>query len=522
MTSTALLLLVIGILGISTLRTVLLYFRVYSEYPAKMVIALIFVTVGFSDAMGWSTVGKATPTIGLIVSGLFIIGPVVAQLLARAGMHSVARMLQRGLYWTKEGRDAIGLYLTEIALTAREPKAAAAYGLEGAFYRSRIAFMERRYDDVLHLELTDIEAQHPLVRAVQTRAYVRLGQLEEAEREYYTTLLRYHRTPGVNPRIYPEIVLAEAEILAARGSVQSVQQFFAKEEFRRRPFDLFEVLVESFRANRQPAAELAMLTQAAPLVPRGKRNEFAERIQELGGNPSVIFASSQRVMPMTIGFAATLIIAYLGQIAADRYLAVKQGLLTIFDPSSLIAAFLLDIPFAPYAEAWWRFLTYGFVHGNLIHILMNVWVFIDVGGLLEKRRSWAHVVTSFAIGTAGGAWLTQIFDDGPLILVGASGGVLGVAGMIFADALLGKRPEDKKLVQAMIRWMALIMLISVTMPGISLFGHAGGIIVGFAWGAVLHYVPRLQRFMPVAGAVAIGVMAFALLQALRLTLPFFT
>lgn len=518
MTSAALLLLVIAITGVNALRTVLPQQQLFTEFPAKMMIALLFVVIAFLGAMGWATVGDSVQVIAFILGGAFIIGPIAATMFARAGLHAPARALQFGLYWTPEGRQAVGALLASIALNAAESEIAATYGVSSPYISAQIAFAQKRYHEVLQLETAGTPAQQIAVRAIQARSYARLQRFDEAERAFSTAFSQYEQGKP-HPGVYRELMLARADILAGRGQPREAREVLLQKMVGGHPFDGFEILAEGFRTNRQSAAELAMLTEAAPIVPRGKREEVAQRVRELGGDPATIFQSTRRGMPMTIGFAGVLIVAYLGQLAADRWLAAKQGLLSIFEPSSLIAAYLLDIPFAPYAEAWWRYLTYGFVHGNLIHILMNVWVFIDVGGLLEKRRSWAHVVSSFAIGTAGGAWLTQMFDDGPLILVGASGGVLGLAGMIFADALLGKRAEDQKLVQAMVRWMALIMLISVTVPGISLFGHAGGIVAGFAWGAALHYVPRLQRFMPLAGALSIGVMLFALAQALRLILP---
>ena len=33
---------------------------------------------------------------------------------------------------------------------------------------------------------------------------------------------------------------------------------------------------------------------------------------------------------------------------------------------------------------WWRLITAGFLHGGLLHILMNMWVLFDLGAQLEE------------------------------------------------------------------------------------------------------------------------------------------
>src|SRR5690606_12027877 len=137
----------------------------------------------------------------------------------------------------------------------------------------------------------------------------------------------------------------------------------------------------------------------------------------------------------------------------------------VFEPSSLIAAYLQGLPGIPAGDAWWRFVTYGFVHGNVVHIGFNLWVLLDLGRLYERRRGWGDLIAAFVAGTVGGALLTSVAQAGqPLILVGASGGILAIAGALLADALLRRSAEDRLLLRSLLQWMALIMLFSV-LPG---------------------------------------------------------
>src|SRR5689334_7973632 len=42
--------------------------------------------------------------------------------------------------------------------------------------------------------------------------------------------------------------------------------------------------------------------------------------------------------------------------------------------------------FGPFIAAgeWWRLVTAGFLHGGLVHILMNSWVLFDLGAAVEE------------------------------------------------------------------------------------------------------------------------------------------
>ena len=215
-----------------------------------------------------------------------------------------------------------------------------------------------------------------------------------------------------------------------------------------------------------------------------------------------------------------LALAYAAQQWLDgRFDQLRVGTI-LLDPSYAVGAFLLNLP-APEAGAWWRFLSTGFVHLNLMHIGFNLWVLFDVGRMYEARRGWGNLVTAFAVGTFMGAYLTSLAQSGDVVaLVGASGGVLGVAGALLADALRGRGGSDRALTRGLLQWMALIALISF-IPGISLWAHAGGVVGGLLWGFVRQGLPVSRRFDLFIGGITIGVIVFALLEVARLGLRLF-
>src|SRR5690606_40255079 len=134
------------------------------------------------------------------------------------------------------------------------------------------------------------------------------------------------------------------------------------------------------------------------------------------------------------------------------------------------------------------------------------------------RSGWGDLLTAFLAGTVGGALLTGVMQVGqPLILVGASGGILGVAGALLASALRRRNAADTVLLKSLLQWMALIMLFSV-LPGVSLWGHAGGLLGGFAFGLLRGRIEG-EVVGRVAGTISAAALAVALLTAIITVVP---
>src|SRR5678815_777795 len=61
--------------------------------------------------------------------------------------------------------------------------------------------------------------------------------------------------------------------------------------------------------------------------------------------------------------------------------------------------------FAPYILSggqWWRLITAGFLHGNLLHILMNSWVLFDLGPQVNQAFGTPRFLTIYFVSTVTG------------------------------------------------------------------------------------------------------------------------
>ncbi|HEX2161750.1 MAG TPA: rhomboid family intramembrane serine protease [Thermoleophilaceae bacterium] len=123
---------------------------------------------------------------------------------------------------------------------------------------------------------------------------------------------------------------------------------------------------------------------------------------------------------------------------------------------------------------YWRLLTSGFLHTGLIHLLFNMFALYILGGMLEPaigrlRFAIVYFVSLFA-GSFGALLLTP---DGAT--AGASGAIFGLMG---AAVIVMRDRGINPMESGIGLWIGLNLLITFTIPGISIGGHIGGLIGG--------------------------------------------
>lgn len=144
--------------------------------------------------------------------------------------------------------------------------------------------------------------------------------------------------------------------------------------------------------------------------------------------------------------------------------------------------------------AWWQWITYGFVHGNVLHLGVNLLALFSFGPTLE--RQWGRWrFTGMYLGTvfiAGVLQMVATKTNAPL--VGASGALFG----LFAAYVVAK-PKAKItsiFVMPIPAWVLLLVYTAVTMAAIVFhwFGniahvaHLAGIAAGIGGACVLNPV----------------------------------
>jgi membrane associated rhomboid family serine protease len=127
---------------------------------------------------------------------------------------------------------------------------------------------------------------------------------------------------------------------------------------------------------------------------------------------------------------------------------------------------------------WYRLITSGFVHAGLLHLAMNMFVIWIAGSQLEpllgRLRFSLLYLASLLAGSAGALLLSP-----DVFTVGASGAAFGLMGAL----AVGMYHRGIDIWRTGVGTIILInLLITFTVPSISIGGHVGGLLGGIAAG----------------------------------------
>lgn len=156
---------------------------------------------------------------------------------------------------------------------------------------------------------------------------------------------------------------------------------------------------------------------------------------------------------------------------------------------------------------WWRLISSGFLHIGLIHLAMNMIALWVIGRDLELLLGRLRFAAVYFLSLLGGSTAVFMFGDALQSVAGASGAVYGLMGGIAVAAL-----RLKVSLRPVLLVIGLNIAASVLIPGISLLGHLGGLVVGVLATGALVYAPRQRQALIQAGAlVALLVVLIAVL-----------
>jgi membrane associated rhomboid family serine protease len=155
---------------------------------------------------------------------------------------------------------------------------------------------------------------------------------------------------------------------------------------------------------------------------------------------------------------------------------------------------------------WWRIVTSGFMHENLLHIFFNMLVLYYIGIMLEPALGHVKFAAIYFVSLLTGA-LGALLVSPHVLTVGASGAIFG----LMAAAAVELRARQIPIMQSGVGMLIVLnLIISFTLPGISWAGHVGGLLGGAAAALMIQLGDRYRsQALALAGCAAIGVAAFA-------------
>ncbi|SOD95607.1 rhomboid family intramembrane serine protease [Blastococcus haudaquaticus] len=160
---------------------------------------------------------------------------------------------------------------------------------------------------------------------------------------------------------------------------------------------------------------------------------------------------------------------------------------------------------------WWRVFTAAFLHIGPIHLAMNMLALLIFGSELERQLGRRRYLALYLLSALGGAVAIQLLGDPRVPVAGASAAIYGLLGAL-GVVMLANRQD----LRGLLTLLAINVFISF-LPGISLLGHLGGLVVGALTAGIL----VLTRRKPPLQITALVVLAVVLL-VLALTVPTLT
>lgn len=169
---------------------------------------------------------------------------------------------------------------------------------------------------------------------------------------------------------------------------------------------------------------------------------------------------------------------------------------------------------------YYRLFCAAFLHGNLLHLTLNGLALIQLAPLVEMIWGTHRMLAVYLLSALGGTLLSALFQ--PLPSVGASGAILGLAGLLLGATRVAREPFRSRLRlvlgQRLLFAVALTFVLGVSLqvlwsPLIDNYGHLGGVLVGLAASAFLRE-PEVPPGRPArllawgTGALCLGAFAW--------------
>ncbi|MBI3207367.1 MAG: rhomboid family intramembrane serine protease [Candidatus Solibacter usitatus] len=127
---------------------------------------------------------------------------------------------------------------------------------------------------------------------------------------------------------------------------------------------------------------------------------------------------------------------------------------------------------------YWRLVTAGFLHGGVLHILMNMWALMDLGAQVEEMYGSARLLVFYFVASVAGFIASSFWS--PALSIGASAAVFGLIGAMIALGVRHNTAMGSAIRGHYIRWAIYGFLFGL-LPGLQVdnAAHLGGLAAGF-------------------------------------------
>ena len=141
-------------------------------------------------------------------------------------------------------------------------------------------------------------------------------------------------------------------------------------------------------------------------------------------------------------------------------------------------------------QAFAMFATYGFLHGGLSHLALNMVTLIVFGSILAQRYGGGAMLILYGLSQIGGGLAYGLLSPADNVpMVGASGAIFGLAGAFLMLSARQLRIRGQSVIPVLKSAGALVLLNLVLWwamaGGLAWQAHLGGALVGIAFVALV-------------------------------------
>ncbi len=193
-------------------------------------------------------------------------------------------------------------------------------------------------------------------------------------------------------------------------------------------------------------------------------------------------------------------------------MSLAVGVTVLGDQAWMELSLRLGANYGPYTIGgqWWRLLTCMFLHGGLLHIAFNMWCLWNLGRLAESVYGHWTFGAVYLIAGLGASLGSLIWHSSkPVLSVGASGAIFGIAGALIAAFYLGEfslpRAAISGMLQSVVTFVGYNLVFGAVATGIDNSAHVGGLLMGLLLGALIAKVaPREGDIARRVGVLLVG------------------
>lgn len=149
-----------------------------------------------------------------------------------------------------------------------------------------------------------------------------------------------------------------------------------------------------------------------------------------------------------------------------------------FNIENLIRLGAIFPPLITENNEYFRLFTGMFLHANIFHFLINMYVLYYLGGHMEQLIGPRKYLLLYFFSGITSSFVITFLGDPNTVTVGASGAIFGIMGGLFMLTLLRKNWFDPRSIRSIQNLMVLNLILTFAIANISIFGHLGGLFAG--------------------------------------------